>query len=73
MTLIGVVNARSLASAEVDSYGMAVPGNAVRDFLERVLPGFDADQTPSPVVVDSQWDTVDQAVSSSVLMIQRLR
>ncbi len=71
--VIGVVTARSLASAEVDSYGMAVPGSSVRDFLERVLPGFDADQTPPPVVADSQWDTVDQAVSSSVLMIQRLR
>lgn len=71
--VIGVVTARSLASAQVDSYGMAIPGSTVREFLERVLPDYDADQIPSNVVSDGQWDTVDRAVSSSVLMIQRLR
>ncbi len=73
MTLIGVVTARSLASAQGDRYGIAVPGSSFGDFLDRMLPAFDADHPASPIVTDSQWDTVDQAVSLSVLMIQRLR
>ncbi len=73
MTLIGVVTARSLASAQGDSYGIAVPGSSLRDFLDRVLPRFDADQPAASIVTDSQWGIVDQAVSSSVLMIQHLR
>jgi S1-C subfamily serine protease len=71
--VIGVVTARSLASAEVDSYGMAVPGSAAREFLQKTLPGYDADQIPSGNPPEGQWDAVDRLVSPSVLMIQRLR
>ena len=71
--VVGVVTARSLASAEVDSYGMAVPGSAAREFLQQTLPDYDADRIPPDNLPEGQWDAVDRLVSPSVLMIQRVR
>jgi S1-C subfamily serine protease len=71
--VVGVVTARSLASAEVDSYGMAIPGSAASKFLQQALPDYDADRIQSANLPEGQWDAVDRLVSPSVLMIQRIR
>lgn len=71
--VIGVVSARSLASAEVDSYGMAIPGSVIRKFLTESLPSYNPEQLEQGELGDGGWDAVDRLVSPSVLIVERLR
>ena len=67
--VVGMVTAKSLSGFGVDSYGMAIPGDVLRDFLGKHLPSFEtgnAGQTEGPSL---PWDQIDQRVSPSVLMI----
>ncbi len=65
--VVGMVTAKSGLSQNVDSYGMALPANVLHAFLEKSLPGW------TPLVMENtdrlEWDEVDRAVSSSVLMV----
>ncbi len=70
--VIGMITAKSSISQDVDSYGMALPGDILQQFLEKSLPGW----TPSSAAAPAErleWDEVDRAVSSSVLMVVKKR
>ena len=70
-SVVGVVTAKSAAGFSVESYGMAVPGSAVVQFLSQNLPNYvsGSEPTDSPL----EWDAVDRKVSPSVVMIVSLR
>jgi S1-C subfamily serine protease len=70
--VVGVVTARSLSSAQVGSYGMAVPGTIALEFLRKSIPDFD-DGSAEPVPEEGEWDEVDQRVSPAVLMVLKIK
>ncbi|MBW3600522.1 MAG: S1C family serine protease, partial [Planctomycetes bacterium] len=66
--VIGMVTAKSGISQDVDSYGMALPADLLQSFLERAVPGWTPPAVEAPADA-MEWDKVDAAVSSSVLMV----
>ncbi len=69
-SIVGMVTAKSLSSASVESYGMALPGKAMLDFLKQKLPSY---RPPENFSTDEslEWDAVDRRVGPTVLMIVR--
>jgi S1-C subfamily serine protease len=66
--LVGVVAAKTLATARVDSYGIAVGARAVDRFLRRHLK--EEDYWPShPQRQPLDWAAVDRRVSPSVVLV----
>ena len=68
--VVGVVTAKSLSGFGIDSYGMALPAGAVRDFLEKHLPGHE-DQAPG--TEELAWDEIDRLIAPSVVLVLESR
>lgn len=67
---VGMVTAKSVGRAGVESYGMALPADVLRRFvLKHVRP----QDMPAPKTAPKplEWNQVDRLVSPSVLMILR--
>ncbi len=71
--VVGIVTAKSFSSGEVDSYGMAVPGDQLIAFLQKNLPGFTESPASQEVVGTADWAAVDQLASPSVVMLMLRR
>ena len=69
--VVGIVTAKSISDAKVDSYGMAVPAAEVVKFLAAHVPDYVAADSSSDAT--QEWDAVDRKVSPSVVMIVALR
>jgi S1-C subfamily serine protease len=68
--VVGMITAKSYNSFSVDSYGMALPGSLLCDFLQKHLPGFPPRKSKTTVAA-GQWDQVDRRVSPSVVLVLR--
>jgi len=68
--VIGMVTAKSTNSDTVDSYGLALPVDVVRAFLEERLPGVKP-QGQHRAVRPNGWEEVNDRVAPSVVMIVR--
>ena len=64
--VIGMVTAKSIASGNIESYGMAVPAPELDGFLKKHLPDY---QPAAARARSLQWDEVDRLVSPAVLMV----
>jgi len=72
--VVGIVTAKSRASSDVDSYGMAVPSEAAIVFLKKNLPDYTPLEDDNPFDdEDREWNDIDREVSPSVLMILLMR
>jgi S1-C subfamily serine protease len=71
--VVGIVTAKSFASGEVDSYGMAVPGDQLIAFLREHLTDFAEPSEPQETAGPADWAAVDRQVSPSVLMLMLKR
>jgi hypothetical protein len=70
--VIGMVSKkRSGQGANVDSYGMALPANELREFLVKHIPNYEG--AANIAETRMQWDEVDRLVSPAVLMILKLQ
>jgi S1-C subfamily serine protease len=64
--VVGMVTRKTGASRIVESYGMAIPGKDLEEFLQKNLKSFkSATANRKPL----EWNQVDKLVSPSVLMI----
>ena len=61
-----VVTAKSIASGNIESYGMAVPAPELDGFLKKHLPDY---QPAAARARSLQWDEVDRLVSPAVMMV----
>lgn len=68
--VVGLVTAKSLSGFGIDSYGMALPASAVRDFLEKHLPGHKAQESGAE---ELPWDEIDRRIAPSVVMVLKSR
>lgn len=69
---VGMVTAKTVGGSGVESYGMAIPAEVLRQFLAKHGP---ADQHPAaPRKADKvlEWDEVDRLTTPSVLMVSRV-
>ena len=64
----GMVTAKSQGGAEIESYGMALPGDTILAFLKEKIPGYVA-PTIAAAGTAAAWDEVDRKVSPSVVLI----
>jgi S1-C subfamily serine protease/thioredoxin-related protein len=71
--VVGIVTAKSFSTGEVDSYGMAVPGDQMIAFLQEHMPDFTASTAPEEAPGAADWAAVDQLVSPSVVMLMLRR
>jgi len=69
-TVVGMVTAKSFSSMMVESYGMALPGQTLCEFLQAKLPAFQPKRTTTGSRTQ-EWDQIDRRVSPSVLMVLR--
>ena len=65
------VTAKTLGGYSVDSYGMAVPGAALEEFLGKCLPGYQPENATTGT--PQAWKDVAEKVKASVLMIVKTR
>jgi S1-C subfamily serine protease len=70
--VVGMVTAKTNALLE-DSYGMARPANELLKFLEAHLPAEAARPASFASEQPLEWDAVDARVSSSVLMLVKVK
>ncbi|MDX1944915.1 MAG: trypsin-like peptidase domain-containing protein [Pirellulaceae bacterium] len=64
----GMVTAKSHGGADIESYGMAIPGEKILAFLKAKVPGYVAPPIASASTA-AGWDEVDRKVSPSVVLI----
>lgn len=69
--VVGMVTAKSYGGAGVDSYGMALPAQVLREFLAKHLPPGHALPLPHPAQQAREWEDIAPQVSPAVMMILR--
>jgi S1-C subfamily serine protease len=74
--VIGMVTAKTVGGAGVDSYGVAIPSTELHAFLTQYLPANVvqplATADPAPMQ-RREWEEIDAAVSPGVLMVLKLK
>lgn len=68
---VGMVTAKSYGGVGVDSYGMALPAEVLREFLAKHLPAGYALPPPRPTQKPREWEDIAPQVSPAVMMILR--
>lgn len=71
--VVGMVTAKSLSTAEMDSYGMALPAKDLREFLKKHLPDYEKLPAVEPSETRLEWDEIDRIVGPAVLLIRKAR
>jgi S1-C subfamily serine protease/thiol-disulfide isomerase/thioredoxin len=67
--VIGIVSARSQFPVAAESYGMALPGKAIQQFLAGLEIKTPTPEGPAPMT----WEEVDRRVSPAVAMVIKAR
>lgn len=75
--VIGMVTAKTVGGAGVDSYGVAIPANDLQTFLAQHLPGYVSTSPSEPAAGDGEgrleWEQVDERVAPAVLMVLKVK
>lgn len=69
--VVGMVTAKSYGGVGVDSYGMALPAEVLREFLAKHLPVGHAVPPPRSAQQPGEWEDIAPQVSPAVMMILR--
>jgi hypothetical protein len=68
--VIGVVTAKTISTAALDSYGVAVPSEALDLFLSKHLKGLGY-KASLPLQQKYDWVVIDRWVSPSVVLVHK--
>ena len=76
--VIGMVTAKTVGGAGVDSYGVAIPATELHAFLKQYLPAevvrpLASSGTMADASQRREWEDIDAAVSPGVLMVLKLK
>ena len=69
--VVGMVTAKSYGGLGVESYGMALPAELLREFLAKYLPAGHELPPPRPGHQTQEWEDIAPQVSPAVMMILR--
>ncbi len=70
--VVGMITQKTIATHRLSSYGLAIPAEKLRGYLEEHIPGY-KDRIVATPAEELEWHEVDEQYSASVMLIQNIQ